>query len=55
MLAARFRWAQVLLRAIIDHGVALQRRFSKASTGARIAITMAGAAVIAALAFLMLR
>ena len=55
MLAARFRWAQVLLRATIDHGVALQRRFSKASAGAKIAITLAGAAVIAVLAFLVSR
>jgi uncharacterized protein (TIGR02611 family) len=55
MLAARFRWAQVLLRATIDYGVALQRRFSKASTGVKIVTVPAGAAVAAALAYLVLR
>ena len=55
MLAARFRWAQRLLRATIDYGVAFQRRMSKASIGVRILATLAGAVVLAALAFLVLR
>jgi uncharacterized protein (TIGR02611 family) len=55
MLAARFRWAQVLLRATIDYGVALQRRFTKASSGVKIVTILAGATVVAALAYLVLR
>ena len=55
MLAARFRWAQRLLRATIDYGVAFQRRMSKASIGVRILATLAGAVVVAVLAFLVLR
>lgn len=55
MLAARFRWAQRLLHATIEHGVTLQRRMSKASVGTRILTALAGAAVVGALAFLILR
>jgi hypothetical protein len=55
MLAARFRWAQVLLRATIDYGVTLQRRISKAGIGVKILTVLAGGAVVAAMAFLVWR
>lgn len=55
MLAARFRWAQRLLTATIEHGVTLHRRLSKASLGVRMAVWLAGAAVAGGLAWLLLR
>ena len=54
MLAARFRWAQRLLRLTVEHGVALQRRMQKASLGVRLLTGLAGAAVVAAVAFVVL-
>jgi hypothetical protein len=36
MLAARFRWAQTVLRNVIDRGVALQRRFARAPMPVRL-------------------
>ena len=55
MLAARFRWAQWLLRMIIEHGVALHRRISKAGIGVKVLTALAGGGVVAAVAFLTLR
>lgn len=55
MLAARFRWAQALLRATIEHGVAFQRRVAKASPAVKVASTLVGVAAVAAVALLMLR
>lgn len=39
MLAVRFRWAQAVLRAVIDRGVALQRRLARAPMPLRLAGT----------------
>ena len=55
MLAARFRWAQRLLTATIEHGVTAHRRLSKASLGVRMAVWLAGAAVAGCVAWLVLR
>jgi tellurite resistance protein TerC len=55
MLAARFRWAQWLLRETVERGVALQRWFSKAGPGVRIVTALAGVTVAAGLTFLLLR
>jgi len=55
MLAARFRWAQILLRATIDYGVTLHRRISKAGIGVKLALALGGAAVVAGVAYLVWR
>jgi tellurite resistance protein TerC len=55
MLAARFRWAQWLLREIVERGVTLQRRLSKASPGVRLFTALAGVTVAAGLTFLLLQ
>lgn len=55
MLAARFRWAQWLLRETIERGVAFQRWLSRAHVGVRVAVWLAGAVVVASLALLILR
>jgi Putative transmembrane protein (PGPGW) len=55
MLAARFRWAQWLLRETVERGVAFQRWLSKAGLGMRLATGLAGATVAAGLTFLMLQ
>ena len=54
MLAARFRWAQWLLRATVEHGVALQRRLAKAGLGVRLLTGLAAAAVVGTVALLVL-
>jgi hypothetical protein len=55
MLAARFRWAQWLLRETVERGVAFQRWLSKAGLGVRLATALAGATVAAGLTFLLLQ
>ena len=55
MLAARFRWAQSLLRATIEYGVTFHRWLSKAPLGVRFAFWLAGALVAGSLVFLTLR
>lgn len=39
MLAVRFRWAQAVLRTVINRGVTLQRRFARAPMPVRLAGT----------------
>jgi Putative transmembrane protein (PGPGW) len=55
MLAARFRWAQILLRGTIEYGVTLHRRISKASIGVKILTVLAGGAVAATVAYFVWR
>ena len=55
MLAARFRWAQWLLRVTVERGVAFQRWFTKAGPGVKVITALAGVTVAAGVAFLMLR
>jgi len=55
MLAARFRWAQSLLRVTIEYGVTFHRWLNKAPIAIRFAVWLTGALVAGALAFLMLR
>lgn len=54
MLAVRFRWAQAVLRTVIDQGVTLQRRFAGAPMPVRLAGTglLVAAAVVATVAVL---
>lgn len=52
MLAVRFRWAQAVLRAVIDQGVVLNRRFARASMPVRLAGT--GLLIVAAVGLTML-
>lgn len=55
MLAVRFRWAQWVLRLVVDRGVRLQRRFAKASPLVRVASTGLVLLAAAALALVVLR
>ena len=55
MLAARFRWAQWLLRETVERGVAFQRWLSRAGPGVRLVTALAGVAVAAGLTFLLLK
>lgn len=55
MLAVRYRWAQAALRAMTEHGVHLQRRFTTASAPVRLAWCVASLSVLAAIAVLAVR
>jgi tellurite resistance protein TerC len=55
MLAVRFRWAQWALRAVIEHGVRLQRRLAKASPLVKLASSAVTFVVVALLAVVVLR
>jgi hypothetical protein len=55
MLAVRYRWAQLALRAVIEHGVRLQRRLVKAGPGVRLASSAVTVVTIALLAAVILR
>jgi len=55
MLAARFRWAQWLLRATIEYGVTFHRWLGRAPIAVRLAFWLTGALVAGALAYRVLR
>jgi tellurite resistance protein TerC len=53
MLAARFRWAQWLLRATIEHGVTFHRWLNRAPIAVRAAFWLSGALVAGGFAYLL--